>query len=100
TFGVRLGNIRSPFQEVAKTNNSISTDVDARQGAIGMMLPAQVRFVLSCAAVIGDQGQLQLSCCSDKDFQQEVFVPAATAAFHRDAVSGGMLLQQGKSETI
>ena len=39
------------------------------------------------------QGQLQLKGCSHKDFQQEVFVPAATAAFHHDAIFARMLLQ-------
>jgi predicted helicase len=39
-----------------------------------------------------EQGQLQLRRCSRKDFQQEVFVPAANAAFHHDAVASRMLL--------
>jgi hypothetical protein len=38
------------------------------------------------------QGQLQLNRCSHKDFQHEVFIPAAAAAFHHDAVLAGMLL--------
>jgi prepilin-type N-terminal cleavage/methylation domain-containing protein len=39
------------------------------------------------------QGQRSLKCCPSKDFQQEVFVPATTAAFHGDTVAAGMLLQ-------
>ena len=35
-----------------------------------------------------------------KDFQQEVFVPAATAAFHGDAVVAGMLLQERQREAV
>ena len=38
------------------------------------------------------QGQLQLKRCSQKDFQQVVFVPTATAAFHHGAVLARMLL--------
>ena len=41
------------------------------------------------------QGQLQLKCCSTEYFQQEVFVPAATAAFHHNAGAPvGMLFQE------
>ena len=36
---------------------------------------------------------LQLRRCSRKDFQHEVFVPTAAAAFHRDAVLERMLFQ-------
>ena len=50
---------------------------------------------LSQSEVALTQGQLQLSRNSRKDFQQEVVVPAADAAFHGDAVLAGMLLQQG-----
>ena len=39
------------------------------------------------------QGQRSLNRCSGKDFQQEVFVPTTTAAFHRQAHPGGVLLQ-------
>ena len=46
------------------------------------------------------QGQRQLNLCPDKDFQHEVFAPAATAAFHGDAVFAGMLLQQRQREPI
>ena len=42
----------------------------------------------------GKQGQRPLKRCSDKDFQQKVFVPTTTAAFHRDAGAIGMLLQK------
>jgi hypothetical protein len=41
------------------------------------------------------QGQRQLTGCSRKDFQQEVVVPGASAAFADDAVFAGMLLEQG-----
>ena len=40
------------------------------------------------------QGQRSLNRCSGKNFQQEVLVPTTTAAFHGEAVSAGMLLQQ------
>jgi transposase len=40
------------------------------------------------------QGQRTLKFCSRKDFQQEVFVPAAATAFHGEAVATGMLFQQ------
>jgi hypothetical protein len=40
------------------------------------------------------QGQLQLSHCSGKDLQHEVFVPPAGAALHSNAVFERMLLQQ------
>ena len=40
------------------------------------------------------QGQRPLKRCSGKDFQQEVFVPTTTAAFHCKAVAVGMLLQE------
>jgi HEPN domain-containing protein len=41
------------------------------------------------------QGQLQLRRCPRKDFQQELFAPTATAAFHDGALLlVGMLLQQ------
>ena len=42
-----------------------------------------------------DQGQLQLKRCGAEHFQQEVFVPAASAAFHHDAHAPvGMLFQE------
>jgi hypothetical protein len=44
--------------------------------------------------LIAAQGQLQLTLFSRKDFQQEVFVPTAAAAFHHRAVLGWMLFQQ------
>ena len=44
--------------------------------------------------VKGKQGQRPLKCCPGKDFQQEVFVPTTTAALHRQAQPGGMLLQE------
>ena len=37
------------------------------------------------------QGQLPLTRCSGKDFQQERFAPAAAAPFHGDTVLAGML---------
>jgi hypothetical protein len=40
------------------------------------------------------QGQRSLKRCSRKNFQQEAFAPAATAAFPGDALAAGMLLQQ------
>ena len=40
------------------------------------------------------QGQLPLNRCPSKDFQQELFAPAAAAAFHGDAVFAGMLFEQ------
>src|SRR5271157_1374520 len=40
------------------------------------------------------QGQRSLKRCSGKDFQQKVFVPTTTAAFHGKAVAVGMLLQE------
>ena len=47
------------------------------------------------------QGQLQLRRCYAKDLQQEIVVPAATAAFHHDAgATVGMLLQQRQRESI
>lgn len=46
------------------------------------------------------QGQLQLTLCSGKDFEQEVVAPAAGAAFHGDAVLLGMLLQERQREAI
>jgi putative ATP-dependent endonuclease of OLD family len=44
--------------------------------------------------LVSEQGQLQLKRCTGKHFQQEVFIPTATAPFHHDAVAAGMLLQQ------
>ena len=41
---------------------------------------------------VPSQGQLPLKRYSGKDFEQEVFVPAAHAAFHDRAVLAGMLL--------
>lgn len=53
------------------------------------------QWSLDDLATVLVQGQLQLRRCSGKDFQQEVVVPTATAAFHHDAGAGiGMLLQQ------
>ena len=43
---------------------------------------------------VAPQGQRPLKRCSGKDFQQEVFVPTTTAAFHGKAVAVGMLLQE------
>ena len=40
------------------------------------------------------QGQRPLKGCSGKDFQQELFVPTTTAAFHGEARAVGMLLQE------
>jgi len=40
------------------------------------------------------QGQRPLTCCAGKDFQQEVVVPSATAAFADDAVAAGVLFEQ------
>ena len=40
------------------------------------------------------QGQRSLNRCSCKNFQQEVFVPTTTAAFHREAQATGVLLQE------
>ena len=37
------------------------------------------------------QGQLPLSRCSGKDFQEEVVAPATTAALHDDAFFARML---------
>ena len=39
------------------------------------------------------QGQRVLTLFPGKDFGHEIEIPAATAAFHRDAVLAGMLLQ-------
>jgi hypothetical protein len=39
----------------------------------------------------GHQGQLQLKRFTGKDFCQEFVAPAASAAFHGDAVLAGML---------
>ena len=46
------------------------------------------------------QGQRSLSFFSGKDLQQEVIVPAAAAAFHGEAVTGGMLFEQRECEAI
>ena len=46
------------------------------------------------------QGQLQLSLCSGKDFEQERFAPAAAAAFHGGAVLARMLFEQGQREAV
>ena len=43
---------------------------------------------------ITEQGQLPLSRCRQKDFQQELLAPAAGAAFHHDTILAGMLLQE------
>ncbi len=40
------------------------------------------------------QGQRSLKRCSGKDFQQELFVPTTTVAFHDEARAVGMLLQE------
>jgi hypothetical protein len=40
------------------------------------------------------QGQRPLNRCSNKDFEQVVFVPATTSAFHDQAGATGMLLQE------
>ena len=55
---------------------------------------------LKTPAAVPIQGQLQLSLCTRKDFQQEVVAPAATAALHRGAVIGRMLLQQRQREAV
>ena len=39
-------------------------------------------------------GPAPLKGCSGKDFQQELFVPTTTAAFHGEARAVGMLLQE------
>jgi Winged helix-turn helix len=41
-----------------------------------------------------DQGQRPLNRCSNKDFEQVVFVPATTSTFHDQAGAAGMLLQE------
>ena len=46
------------------------------------------------------QGQLPLTCCSGKDFQQERFAPTAAAPFHGDTVLAGMLFEQRQREAI
>ena len=46
------------------------------------------------------QGQLQLNRFPGEDFEQVVFVPAATAAFHGDAVAVGMLLEERENQPI
>ena len=40
------------------------------------------------------QGQLQLNPCAHYYLQEKLFAPAATAAFHDQAIAAGMLLQQ------
>ena len=40
------------------------------------------------------QGQLQLNPCAHYHLQEKLFAPAATAAFHDQAIAAGMLLQQ------
>ena len=40
------------------------------------------------------QGQLQLKPCAHYYFQEELFVPTATASLHDEAVAAGMLLEQ------
>ena len=40
------------------------------------------------------QGRRSLNHCGGSDLEQEVFVPSATEAFHRNAVTAGMLFQQ------
>ena len=52
--------------------------------------------VLSIVLGVGGyaQGQLPLKRYPRNDFQQEVIVPTATAAFHHNAVFARMLLQQ------
>ncbi len=55
-------------------------------GAKPALPPAlDVRFI---------QGQRSLKRCSSRDFQQEVFVPTTTTAFHGEARAVGMLLQE------
>ena len=39
-------------------------------------------------------GPIELSCCSSKDFQHVVFIPAACTAFHGDAFLTSVLLQK------
>ena len=63
--------------------------VDGSFGAV----PGGEQGVLRHADDAIPQGQRSLKCCPSKDFQQEVFVPATTAAFHGDTVAAGMLLQ-------
>ncbi len=46
------------------------------------------------AGTAATQGQRSLNCCAGKDFEHEVFVPPATAAFHNDTVAARVLLQQ------
>ena len=50
---------------------------------------ANIDFAVSCHVL--HQGQLPLTRCSGKDFQQERFAPAAAASFHGDTVLAGML---------
>jgi len=62
-------------------------------GVTPMQLVFQARLP-ECQNRRGEQGQLQLRGCSRKDFEQEVFIPTATAAFHNGTVLAGMLFEQ------
>jgi len=46
------------------------------------------------SGVACSQGQLQLNPCAHYYLQEKLFAPAATAAFHDQAIAAGMLLQQ------
>src|SRR5208282_4545350 len=61
------------------------------QMVLGSVTFKEIRRCLDGALI---QGQRPLKRCSGKDFQQEVFVPTTTAAFHGKAVAVGMLLQE------
>lgn len=52
------------------------------------------KFLKRSMAQVG-QGQLQLTRCRGEHFEQEVFFPAATAAFHDDTHTPvGMLFRE------
>jgi hypothetical protein len=91
---------------VAKPQSDESADVHKSAGAFGTEFPwvkgeftangqqfgnIGVRFKGNFAYM---QGQLQLNRYARKHFKHELFVPAATAPFHDDAIAAGMLLQE------
>ena len=98
--GIKHGPISSKqLKELADSGKIQPTDLIWKQG-FSDWRPAAILTVLfdptGDRAVEPDhpQGQRSLNCCASKDFQQEVFAPRATVAFHGYTITARMLLQQ------